>query len=106
MMPWQRWSGRSRKLTQHQERAKESAIRGIKLRGRKRLNDKSPLCSRHLLIAKGPGNLPEVRVWTATTGLLGYIPVQKTNPLPVSRPNLDQYQSTNGFCQVGWTSKY
>jgi hypothetical protein len=33
------------------------------------------LCS-DLVLGKGPGNLPAVRVWTAKTGQFGFRPVQ------------------------------
>ena len=50
------------------------------------------------MLARSPGTLPEVRVWSAKTDRFSSRPIQKPNPLTLGGPNPDPYPSTVSFC--------
>jgi hypothetical protein len=56
--------------------------------------------SRQVVLARGPGNPPAVRVWTGPTVRFGSRTVQKPDPELLDGPNPYPYASTRGFCRV------
>jgi hypothetical protein len=53
-----------------------------------------------LVLATGPGNPQEVRVWTAKTGWLGSRPGQKPHTITIGGTNPDPHRSTHRFHRV------
>jgi len=53
-----------------------------------------------IVLGKGPGNPPAVRIWLGKTGRFRSRTIQKPDPLLLGGPNLDPYLLTCGFCWV------